>query len=131
MTDTHGTHQRASVRQTVERQTEALRAENRALLASTGPQTPDTSLGRSRAPGAPGCTAPWPCCSGRGCLRYVERRRDAVHAAVRLFAGDASSQLGALVDDQLRLTIRRQFVFLLLGVVIFTAGLTLLWADLI
>jgi hypothetical protein len=50
---------------------------------------------------------------------------------VRPLGGDASSQMGVLVDDQLRSTIRRQFVLLLLGVVIFTAGLTLLWADLI
>jgi hypothetical protein len=36
-----------------------------------------------------------------------------------------------LVDDRLRLTMRRQFMLLVFGIVLFTAGLTLLWAELI
>jgi len=39
--------------------------------------------------------------------------------------------MGVLVDDRLRLTIWRQFMLLVLGIAIFTAGLTLLWADVI
>ena len=47
------------------------------------------------------------------------------------FAGDTSPRMGTLVNDQLRSMIRREFMLLALGMVIFVTGLALLWADLI
>jgi hypothetical protein len=39
--------------------------------------------------------------------------------------------MGVLMDDRLRLMIRRQFLLLMLGMLIFVTGLALLWTEIL